>query len=325
MLKLADLAVREDFSLGRLRVSPALRLVTGPAGEVHVEPLTMQVLLVLADAKGRVVTRDRLYDECWGGVTVGDYSLNRTITMVRRIAAQAAPGAFRIESIPRTGYRLLVDDSADHCASPATFNWRRSAFAGAIAIGVTALAGFVWFMLDRRPAEPTVALAAAADAQSAELAAGIANSAVAAAATYGSSLRLVDHAGRSRPDFILRVGALRAGSDRKVGLTLVSGANRALVWSWSATRPTNEGEALDRMARDMGGMALSCAAETRSPRGHQPDRETIRLYVNACSKFEPWAGARLSLLTDAFEKVTLQAPQTWRCLVEALFEQGGGD
>jgi hypothetical protein len=66
----------------------------------------MQVLVVLAEAAGQVVTRGTLFDRCWGGVYVGDDSLNRTIGAIRKIAADIAGGSFEIETIPRTGYRL---------------------------------------------------------------------------------------------------------------------------------------------------------------------------------------------------------------------------
>ena len=87
-------------------VSPSRRLVEGPGGHAHVEPLIMQVFLLLLDAGGKVVTRTELFDQCWGGVMVGDDSLNRAIAKVRRTGAQIAPGLFEIETIPRTGYRL---------------------------------------------------------------------------------------------------------------------------------------------------------------------------------------------------------------------------
>ena len=45
MLKLSDLALRPDFQIGPMLVSPSRRLVEGPGGFVHVEPLIMQVLL----------------------------------------------------------------------------------------------------------------------------------------------------------------------------------------------------------------------------------------------------------------------------------------
>ena len=109
MLKLADLANRPDFDVGPLRVSPARRLVQGPAGSAHLEPIVMKVFLLLVDAGGSVVTRDELFGNAWGGVFVGDDSLNRAIARVRKIAAETAPGLFEIETIPRTGYRLTGD------------------------------------------------------------------------------------------------------------------------------------------------------------------------------------------------------------------------
>ena len=105
-MKLQDLAARPDLELGSLSISPSRRLVQGPAGKANVEPLTMQVLLLLIDAGGKVVTRTELFDQCWGGDIVGDDSLNRAIGKVRRVGAEVAPGLFEIETIPRTGYRL---------------------------------------------------------------------------------------------------------------------------------------------------------------------------------------------------------------------------
>lgn len=107
MLKLKDLAQRLDFRLGPLSISPSRRHVEGPAGEANVEPLVMQAFLLLLHARGKVVTRTELFDQCWCGTMVGDDSLNRAISGVRRIAADTAPGLFEIETIPRTGYRLI--------------------------------------------------------------------------------------------------------------------------------------------------------------------------------------------------------------------------
>jgi TolB-like protein len=112
MLKLRDLSVRSDFRVGVMSISPSRRLVEGPHGSKNLEPLIMQVFLRLLDSEGRVVTREELFDECWGGTVVGDDSLNRAIAGVRRIATDLAPGLFEIETIPRTGYRLTGAASA---------------------------------------------------------------------------------------------------------------------------------------------------------------------------------------------------------------------
>jgi len=109
LMTTADLAARGDFTLGLAVVSPSTRSIAGPGGTADIEPRVMQVLLVLADAAGQVVTREILFQRCWGGVYVGDDSLNRAIGAVRKIAAEVAGGSFEIETIPRTGYRLVGD------------------------------------------------------------------------------------------------------------------------------------------------------------------------------------------------------------------------
>ena len=112
-LSAAELANRPDFQLGEIEICPATRLVRGPGGETNVEPRVMQVLLALREAEGRVVTRETLFKRCWGDVLVGEDSLNRIIAEVRRIGKSIAPGSFAIETIPRTGYRLVSGDGQD--------------------------------------------------------------------------------------------------------------------------------------------------------------------------------------------------------------------
>ena len=160
MLKLSDLTLRPDFQLGPMLVSPPRRLVEGPAGEVHVQPLIMQVFLMLLDARGQVVTRNDLFDQVWGGVAVGEDSLNRSIAGVRRIGEQVAPGLFDIETVPRTGYRLRGDilalegtaGAADE-HSPSRISRRMVVGGGVAAVG--GAAGLWWIARDRT--DPRVA------------------------------------------------------------------------------------------------------------------------------------------------------------------------
>ena len=103
----ASLAELPDFAVGDIHVYPSTRTIEGPEGKVQVEPRIMQVLIVLAAACGAVVTRDTLLNRCWGGVYVGDDSLNRAIAGVRRVASRIGRDSLEIETIPRTGYRLI--------------------------------------------------------------------------------------------------------------------------------------------------------------------------------------------------------------------------
>lgn len=147
-MKLTDLARRPDFTAGPFTISPARRIVQGPAGEAHLEPLIMHVFLLLLDARGEVVTRAALFDQCWGGVMVGDASLNRIIARVRKIAAQTGPDLFAVETIPRTGYRLtgaILGDAAAAMPVRREPVSRRAAIVGGLAIGAAAIgAAALW-------------------------------------------------------------------------------------------------------------------------------------------------------------------------------------
>ena len=149
-LTTADVAAREDFALGSVTVSPPTRTLRGPGGSTDVEPRIMQVLLVLADAAGQVVTRDTLFARCWGGVFVGDDSLNRAVAALRR-AVEAVGGTFEVETIPRTGYRLVgaTVSRASSVHGPPRSLSRRQVAGGAI--GVAALCGIAgWSIVGRR-------------------------------------------------------------------------------------------------------------------------------------------------------------------------------
>lgn len=140
----AELAARPDFELGGALVSPSTRTVTGPGGKVDVEPRVMQVLVVLADAQGAVVTRDTLFRRCWGSPSVTDDSLNRAIASLRRLSGDA----FQVETIKRTGYRLTVAARDDLRPNPSVSR-RTLIAAGAAAAAGAGLLGLHRLGLDR--------------------------------------------------------------------------------------------------------------------------------------------------------------------------------
>lgn len=110
LLTAASLADQPDFRIGNVEIYPSLRIVSAGEHREKVEPRVMQVLIALAHANNEVLTREALFERCWGGVYVGDDSLNRAIAGVRRIATTLGAGSFEIETITRTGYRLISED-----------------------------------------------------------------------------------------------------------------------------------------------------------------------------------------------------------------------
>ena len=152
----AELASRPDFPLGEAVVSPSARTVTGPAGRIDVEPRVMQLLVVLADAQGAVVTRATLFRRCWGSPAVSDDSLNRAVRSLRKIADEVAQGSFELETIPRTGYRLTTAASSAQAAPLQSFSRRKILYVGlAAAAAGLGVPGYRWLAKDR--GDPRVA------------------------------------------------------------------------------------------------------------------------------------------------------------------------
>lgn len=148
-----DLAHCADFNLGSIRVHPSSRELVGPNGTIMVEPKVMQVLVVVAAAGGRVVSRDELVERCWSGRVVGEDAINRVIGKLRRVA-ESCGGAFSIETVARSGHRLLWDAVApnesdadpriDSAPMTTVGGWRRiwwlaAAFTIILAIVITVL------------------------------------------------------------------------------------------------------------------------------------------------------------------------------------------
>lgn len=141
------LAHEAPFRIGLLAVDPATRQIEHGAERETLEPRVMQVLVTLFRAGGAIVTRDELFERCWDGRVVGEDSINRVLSRLRRIAAGIGGGAFVIETITKVGYRLVVARAADRpTAFPppprarSALN-RRMLLSGAGAIAVLAVGG----------------------------------------------------------------------------------------------------------------------------------------------------------------------------------------
>ncbi len=125
-LQTADPATRGDQSLaGRIRIgdwwvdSAANELGRierdgQPGPTVRIEPKAMQVLMALANRRGQVATRDELLSEVWPGVVVGDEALTQTVIKLRRALGDSSRSPSYIETISKSGYRLIapVESSA---------------------------------------------------------------------------------------------------------------------------------------------------------------------------------------------------------------------
>jgi DNA-binding winged helix-turn-helix (wHTH) protein len=96
------------FGIGRWRVDPSRCAVSSGALERHLEPKVMDVLVLLARAAGRVVSRDELLACVWPDTAVVDGVLSRCICQLRRTLGGGAGGGGLVETIPKRGYRVVA-------------------------------------------------------------------------------------------------------------------------------------------------------------------------------------------------------------------------
>lgn len=100
-----ELAIEPAFQLGRATVDPPAHAIAIGGQSARMQPQTLKVLVALHDCQGQVVSREQLIARCWSGRIVGDDVINRCISLLRRVSSQS--GDFRIETVPRAGYRLI--------------------------------------------------------------------------------------------------------------------------------------------------------------------------------------------------------------------------
>lgn len=105
-------AARAEFRVGEFLVRPRLnRVVAGDGRVVQVQPKIMDVLVLLAGRPGEVVTREELFETVWAGTHVSEHVLARAISELRKIFGDRPRSSRFIETIPKTGYRLVAEVS----------------------------------------------------------------------------------------------------------------------------------------------------------------------------------------------------------------------
>ncbi|NIA70857.1 tetratricopeptide repeat protein [Pelagibius litoralis] len=104
------------FQIGDWLVDPATRRISQGHSSQRLSPKALQVLIVLAEAGGAVVTRHALLDRVWSGVSVCEEVLTQAITELRRAFGDSARMPRFFETVHKSGYRLLL--SVRHSAGP---------------------------------------------------------------------------------------------------------------------------------------------------------------------------------------------------------------
>lgn len=95
----------------------------------------MDLLVLLASRPGEVVTHEEIFAALWPGVVVGDDTLARCVSKLRKGLEDDPKAPVYVETIPKRGYRLIAEvgpPAAEPARAPPRWEW--------IGVGVAVLA-----------------------------------------------------------------------------------------------------------------------------------------------------------------------------------------
>lgn len=304
-----DLTREADFEIGGVLVRPTACEVVVGGRTVRLQPRVMQVMVALARARGRPVSREALVEICWGRVRVGDDALNRCIQRLRRLAETETDGALLIETIPKLGYRLAVAGGAvgeapetgrgtPPGATPIHRRWWLWTVGPVL---VLAVAG-VWFAAGRLgwPASPGGVAVATFDAPPGDgaarsLADGLGEGIAGALAKTGVRVmppdadRRVTSAERDAKAvlqgaaFVVGGRVQRNGPVLDVAVRIDDPRRYEVLWSANFSG-VEAAEALQGQLAYRIDNVLRCAREADDDEARRVDRESLRAYLRVCGQ-----------------------------------------
>lgn len=327
------LAHRQPVTVGPLTIEPALRRISDGAGRSRkIEPLVMHVLLALASAQGATLSRDDLIAACWDGRIVSDDSINRVMSRLRRIFADLADDAVKLETVAKVGYRLVVGEPTHALAAPPAAlqgptpappkavlrpRWVVATAGLALVAATTLWGAWAFLATPTSKSEITIGVEPVASTTSDRETHAFASALTSDLALLAGAISRVsfvdDTAGQSSdPDYLVRIAVDRDGDRLIARARLVSEADGAVLWSGRFDEPSNQPDRLrERVAMQAAGV-MRCGLE-RSVKA-LGDPSTIRMFFAACNavKNEDFAQGR-----SYAQQVVARRPDVaagWSCL-----------
>ncbi len=150
------------FYVGPWLIEPALNRITLKGDPIHVEPRVMHVMVCMASRPGEVVLRNEILETVWANVVVNEEATTQAISRLRQVLGDESRAPRFIETIPKTGYRLIAPlspaEGRAEEATPPPRETGRSLRRGAILIGIGAAVLLISQWLPEREVGPDQAV-----------------------------------------------------------------------------------------------------------------------------------------------------------------------
>jgi Tol biopolymer transport system component/DNA-binding winged helix-turn-helix (wHTH) protein len=95
--------------VGDLEIDTAAGLLRRDGEIVRLEPRIYQLFLYLLENRGRLVTKDELFEHVWGGAFVTENALDRAVARLRKALGDDVRAPRYVETAPTRGYRFVAE------------------------------------------------------------------------------------------------------------------------------------------------------------------------------------------------------------------------
>src|SRR5512132_3372128 len=97
------------FAFGPFRLDSGARLLWRGYEVVPLTPKAFDMLLVLVESSGHVLTKEELMQRVWPDTIVEEANLSHNIYKLREALGEGRSGEKYIKTVPRRGYRFVAN------------------------------------------------------------------------------------------------------------------------------------------------------------------------------------------------------------------------
>ena len=102
------LQAKHFYAFGPFRLDSEKRVLVRDGTPVLLSPKIIEVLLVLVESAGHLVEKDDLINRVWPDAFVEEGSLNKNISLLRKLLGEWDGAREYIETVPKRGYRFVA-------------------------------------------------------------------------------------------------------------------------------------------------------------------------------------------------------------------------
>src|SRR5256885_10064009 len=101
------LTAHSVYCFGSYHLDPVSRLLLRAGTRVPLKPKTFEMLLLLVEGRGDVLTKDQLMRTLWPDTFVEEANLTQHVATLRKALGENGASRY-IETVPKLGYRFVA-------------------------------------------------------------------------------------------------------------------------------------------------------------------------------------------------------------------------